>query len=78
MNHVVLIGKIVGKFKLPYKNVNAIEIDYEGSEYIVHLTESMWDQVPLNENSLIAVKGHLYQFDGMMYIYADKISILGA
>lgn len=76
LNQTVIVGKLLGKFQLPYKNISAIEIDCGGSEWTIHMSESMWEQIPIEEGSLIAVKGHLYRVDGQVSIMADKITIL--
>ena len=78
MNHVVLIGRLVGKFDLPYAKIYAFEIDCEGTEFVIHTGRSIYDEIDLPDVEVIAVKGHLYHFDGRMYVYADKVSILGA
>lgn len=78
MNITCLAGKLVGQYELPYANIHAIEIEYEGIEYIVHLSEYMYNQIDLKNMDKIGVKGHLYFFDGRMYIYAEKLYILGA
>ena len=78
MNHVVLIGELVGKYTLPYAKINALEIKCNGVEYIVHTSEKMYEAIDLPDVETIAVKGHLYYFEGKMYVYADKITVLGA
>ena len=78
MNHVVLMGRLVGKFELPYANICAFEIDCDGTEFVIHTSRSIYDEIDLPDVEVIAVKGHLYHFDGRMYVYADKVSILGA
>ena len=78
MNHVALIGKLVGKFELPYAKICAFEIECEGTEFVIHTSRSIYDQIELPDVEAITIKGHLYHFDGRMYVYADKVSILGA
>ena len=78
LNQVVLIGKLVGKFELPYVDINAFEIECEGTEFVIHTSRNIYDNIDLPDVEAIAVKGHLYHFDGKMYVYADKVSILGA
>ena len=78
MNHVVLIGRLVGKFELPYANICAFEIENEGTEFVIHTSRYIYDQIDLPDVEAIAIKGHLYYLDGRMYVYADKVSILGA
>ena len=78
LNHVVLMGKLVGKFELPYANINAFEVECEGTEFVIHTSRGIYDQIDLPDVEAIAIKGHLYYFDGRMYVYADKVSILGA
>ena len=75
INHVVLMGKVIGKYKLPYMDINAAEVEIDGEEFIIHFPENLWDQLPIDE-SLIGVAGHLYHIDGYIRVMADKLTIL--
>lgn len=77
LNQTTLMGELVGKFKLPYKNICAIEIKLAKTEYVIHMSEKMWEQIPMNEGVWIAVKGHLYHLEGQLNIMADKITMIG-
>ena len=78
MNHnrVVLSGKIIGKFKLPYLNINAFELNVDGVEYVLHCTESAWDKIDIDKDCEVGVFGHLYHNDGHICVMADVVSIL--
>jgi hypothetical protein len=77
MNQTVLIGKVVGKYELPHLNIHAIELECGESEFIIHMSKDMYDTIDLSKAPLMGVKGHLYYFNGDLYVYADKLSIVG-
>ena len=77
MNKVSLLGTVIGKYQLPYLNINAIELLCDETEIIVHLPKELYDSLELDEEN-IGIKGHLYNFKGNMYIYADSILKIGA
>lgn len=77
MNKISLIGVVIGKYQLPYLNLNAIELLCDEQEIIVHLPKALYDLVELNEKN-VGIKGHLYNFEGRMYVYADSVLKIGA
>lgn len=77
MNRVSLLGTVIGKYQLPYLNLNAIEFLYDETEIIVHLPRELYDSLELGEEN-VGIKGHLYNFKGRMYVYADSILKIGA
>ena len=77
MNKVALIGTVIGKYQLPYLNLNAIKFLYDETEIIVHLPKELYDLLELGEEN-VCIKGHLYNFKENMYVYADSILKIGA
>ena len=77
MNKVSLLGTVIGEYQLPYLNINAIELLCDETEIIVHLPKELYDSLELGEEN-VGIKGHLYNFEGRMYIYADSILKIGA
>ena len=70
MNRTYLAGKLVGQYELPYANIHAIEIEYEGTEYIVHLSEYMYNQIDfLRDKQILEIKEQINKIP-------NKISIV--
>lgn len=76
MNQTVLIGTVVEKFKLPNDDIFGIEVKCDQSYFIVHIPEKMYNEIDGSGHPLVGVKGHLYNFNNKMYVYADKLSII--
>ena len=74
MNQTVLVGKAVGKYEIPHMDIHAIELECGDTEFIIHMSKKMYDSIDLSKAPLMGVKGHLYHFNGGMYVYADKLT----
>lgn len=78
LNQVVLMGKFVGQFSLPSAERYAIELEIDGTEYVVYMSKAIYDSIDVNKNfeAKIAVKGSLFHHDGYLCIKAEKIVML--
>ena len=78
LNQVVLMGKFVGQFSSPSAERYAIELEIDGTEYIIYMSKALYDSVDVNKNfeAKIVVKGSLFHHDGYLCIKAEKIFML--
>ena len=79
LNQVLLMGKLVGQYSLPSAGRYAIEVNLDGTDYVVYMSKELFDSVDVNKDfeALIAVKGSLFHYDGYLCIKAEKIVMMG-
>lgn len=79
MNEIILLGTVIGKYRIPSLNLNAIKFLYDEKEEItVYLPRELHDLLELNGEK-IGIKGLLYNFEGKTrYLYANSIFTIGA